>query len=126
MNIPRACMAGGSKGQIELLKNMEEAERTKFIANAGKHRSSYLKIYHRKSAAIKKTCAERLQQNKEKKEAKQRLLTKQAAENTAQAVKIRGMICTEQMHVDQLVEKNEGKRLEQALLCQLKGTSVFS
>ena len=58
-----------------------------------------------------------MQQNREKKEAKQRLLTKQAAENTSNAIAICGIICTDQKHVD---EETDKKKLEQALISQIK------
>ena len=104
----------------EYLDDMDEDTRNKFLGDARKHRSSFLKLYQRKSAAIKKTVADKLKMNQEKKEARQRFLTKQAVENTGNALKVCGILCNSPKDVDHLKDKHKGKDLEQALTTQIK------
>ena len=80
----------------KFLDGMDQATKEQYITNARQHRKSFLLLYQRKSAAIKKTVAEKLQRNREKKEARQRLQTRQAAENTANALKVCGLLCNSQ------------------------------
>ena len=102
------------------LDTMDPAEREKFISSARRKRASYLKLYQSKSAALKKQTAERLQESRERKEAKQRSLTKMAAENTRNAISFCGMICSTTTDVDKMMEKLNPKDVEQGLHVQLK------
>ena len=51
----------------EYVDDMDGDTINKFLGDAGKHRSSFLKLYQRTSAGIKKTVADELKVNQEKK-----------------------------------------------------------
>ncbi|XP_072040335.1 uncharacterized protein [Amphiura filiformis] len=102
------------------LDDMTDSQRSRYIEDARKNRPSFLRLYQQKSARIKSTLAEKLRMSREKKEARQRQQTKQAAENTANALKLCGFLCNSAQDVDRLKADLKGKKLEAALISQIK------
>ena len=105
----------------DYLDSMPAEKKEKYLMDAMQQRKAFLQLYQNRSKHIKERVAEKLRLAKLKKEDKQREKTKQCAENTANALKVCGMLCTSLEHIEVLKQKAESSgQLETFLKSQLK------